>query len=54
MASESWADTNVETREDDGPAEAGEAPIMDGENAEGGEGGEGEEVVRPLCCAGGG
>jgi len=44
MASESWADTNVETREDDGPAEAGEAPIMDGENAEGGEGGEGEEV----------
>merc|ERR1711916_412405 len=44
MASELWADTNVETREDDGPAEAGEAPIMDGENAEGGEGGEGEEV----------
>merc|ERR1711916_41186 len=44
MASESWADTNVETREDDGPAEAGEAPIMDGENAEGGVGGEGEEV----------
>merc|ERR1711916_104823 len=44
MASELWADTNVETREDDGPAEAGEAPIMDGENAEGGVGGEGEEV----------